>query len=338
MGQAPPPAIILATNGFPRVKPEACARGAWSLSPNPKINASRKLAKESASAAGVAAVASPVVLRLQPLQCPPRGGCAWRNAHSQLRSGPRALEEPGWQREGTLLAAAAGISAQAPALTAGSSLGGGGCQCEPDAPNSPAHVSLTSLPRRRPEIAGRAVPSPAPRCVLGAHCPRPPGFGASGRLSPPLAALANGEARPIRPAPPRLRRPMAPARPARRARTHREGPALGGTLGAAEQVGASGCGVSSGHHQGPGGSRRKQPASYWLGGSKFFGFSTEAAAWAPRSLVRSRGERGGGDRICKARALLIFAPGAPVVLGWVLEVASQGSTGFKKDPMIKRKR
>lgn len=43
---------------------EAGATAAWSLSPNSKINASRKLAKESARAAGVAAVASPVVLRL----------------------------------------------------------------------------------------------------------------------------------------------------------------------------------------------------------------------------------------------------------------------------------
>lgn len=51
-----------------------------------------------------------------------------------------------------------------------------------------------------------------------------------------------------------------------------------------------------------------------------------------------RGRRGGGG-ICRAQALLIFAPGAPVVFGCVLEVAYQGSTEFKKsDPMIKRER
>lgn len=123
--------------------------------------------------------------------------------------------ETGWQREGTCCGSRR-HQCQGACAHGWGRLGGRRYQCEPDAPNSPLHVSLTVLPWRRPEITVRAVPSPAPRRALVAHCPGPPGFGASGRLSPPLAARANGAA--CLPAPPcagqwhQLFPPAAPGR------------------------------------------------------------------------------------------------------------------------------
>lgn len=324
--------------------------------PNSKINASKKPAKESAGAGRWSCARGPRVRRLQPPQCPPRGGRAWRSAPSRLGPGPRALGEPGWQREGTLLrqprhqrpgagargrgqARGGGVSASRaprtllPTCHSPSSAAQTGDRCPSGAPASTAPRPGRSLPRAGfSALAASPHPSPLWPMVRPVRPARP----RPSRRGPMV--------RPVRPVPPRLalRGPMAPACPARRAGRAGKG-RLRGTLGAAEQVGASGCEVSWAATRAPGGSRRKQPASYWPGGSRLLGFPTEAAAWAPRSLGRCgrgagvRGEEGRG-RVRKTRALLVFAPGAPVVLGCALGAASQGSAGFKKwDPMIKRR-
>lgn len=96
-------------------------------------------------------------------------------------------------------AAAAGSSAQAPALPARGGLGGG--------VSVRAGRPELSCPRVTHRPPAAQTGDPCRSCALAGTAPRPgrprpraSRLGASGRLSPPLAAPANGAARPPRPA------------------------------------------------------------------------------------------------------------------------------------------
>lgn len=158
---------------------------------------------------------------------------------------PRALERQAGRGRGPA-AAAADISAKAPALTAGAGSGGGG-------------ISASRTPRTLLSTCHSPSSRGADRRSLSELCPRrhravpwsptAPGLPGSVRLA------ASPHPSPLGP----MVRPVCPPRPARANGTSSSRPPRPGAQGricfrwhprCSRQVGAWGCGVSSGHHQG----------------------------------------------------------------------------------------
>lgn len=200
-----------------------------------------------------------------------------------LSLGPEARNTPGWQREGTLHAAAKGTSAQTPEPLAGKVLGsGGGRRSElrglPEL-SLPCitHRPLIALSRSRCWCLALAVTGDA------SAAPTAPGLGASGPPLPaPRPASANGVTSPCAASP-------APGT-AGRVRSRRCLRGLG------EGLGRLVCGVSPDYTEGAwrlaeeaaptrSGGSGMQTKDRELGGKDNLGFPTKVAVRAPQLLV-----------------------------------------------------